>query len=252
MAPAVDLRAELAGLLALQEYDERMRRLTEQRRTLARHEKALEAERQSREKHLQAAKAAHQSLQVDHRRKNSELLAAQEPLKRYQEQQKNARDAHEYTALGNQISRSLQQISALEEEVIRLLLALDESEAAVREETKRWDAYQEEHRREQKRAAATVRRVEAELEKTEKSRAAQADLIEPNALAEYETWRRRRGMTMVARVTGDVCGGCHMAVPPQTIIEARKFERRYSCPSCRRTLYVEDEHASEGGPVEAT
>ena len=55
----------------------------------------------------------------------------------------------------------------------------------------------------------------------------------------YEQVRSRRGGQAVVEVQQGSCGGCHMRVPPQTLIEIMKTGVIRVCPSCQRILYVE-------------
>jgi predicted nucleic acid-binding Zn-ribbon protein len=54
----------------------------------------------------------------------------------------------------------------------------------------------------------------------------------------YEMVLDRRGGLAVVEVQGSTCGGCHMTVPPQTLIEIMKTGAVRVCPNCQRILFV--------------
>lgn len=238
MAHEESLAEQLSRLYALQEADERIRHLEERRRILTRRDQHLEMLLQKAQSEFEAKRHAYTALQVEQRRKNTELQALQERVKKYAEQQKNARDANEYLALGRQIETSTRQLDALESEIIEVLLKLDEAKAALDAETERFTASQEEIEQERKHVALVAKRVDAEMEKAQQMRQAAVAVVSPVLLREYETWRQRsRGQTMIARLVKETCEGCQMTIPPQMAIEARKMTRRFTCPSCHRLLF---------------
>lgn len=237
MALEESLAEQLSRLYALQEADERIRHLEEQRQTLNRRRHHLETLLQKAQSEFEAKRHAYTALHVEQRRKNTELQALQERLKKYAEQQKNARDANEYLALGRQIETSTRQLDALENGIIEVLLKLDEAEAALDAEKKRLTAAQTEIEQEKKRVAVVAKRIDVEMEKALQMRQAAVAHLSPSLLREYETWRQRsRGQTMIARLVKETCEGCQMTIPPQMAIEVRKMTRRFTCPSCHRLL----------------
>lgn len=59
---------------------------------------------------------------------------------------------------------------------------------------------------------------------------------------------QRRYPDAMAAVNGTTCSGCHMRVPPQRLLELRKFVDLISCSTCYRILYfVEPVEEAEGG-----
>lgn len=251
MALDAALAEQLARLYAVQDVDERLRRLSDQRRALSRRAKQLDATLQKEQTALDAKRDAHTALQVEQRSKNTELQTLQERLKKYAEQQKNARDANEYVALGKQIETSTHQADALENEIIEILLKLDEAKAAPDAETERHAAAFAEVEQERKRIVVTDKRIDSEIQKTNAARQAAASEVDPAFLREYESYRDRSGgQTMVARLVKETCDGCKMSIPPQMAIEARKLARRFTCPSCHRVFYPVDDTPPAEPPSE--
>jgi hypothetical protein len=56
-------------------------------------------------------------------------------------------------------------------------------------------------------------------------------------ITRYELIFARRGGTAVVEVTGGICQGCYMNIPPQLWNEIIRSEKVNLCPSCQRILY---------------
>ncbi len=55
--------------------------------------------------------------------------------------------------------------------------------------------------------------------------------------ARYEFIRERLEHPVIVPVTGGVCTGCHIAIPPQNFIELQKGAQILSCPNCQRLMF---------------
>ena len=65
-----------------------------------------------------------------------------------------------------------------------------------------------------------------------------ADQLDGRIRQRYEQVFKRRGGHAVVEVRGGSCAGCHMHIPPQTVIEIMKSGALRVCPSCQRILYA--------------
>lgn len=241
MAPIIDLREQLPRVFALQECDEEIARLTEQRRNLVRHLKQLDERLQKQQQAFETKRHAFQEIQVEQRKKNTEILSGKERLAKYQEQLKVSANAHEYQALTSQIALSTEILDGLEEEAIAILLQLDESQKELAEEEARWTTAQEEHKRDKHRAIAAVKKLDAKSEEARATREICLPTVQASLAQDYMHWRERRKITWVAKMVGGTCAGCNMNLPPQMAVEARQLEKAYFCPSCKRLLYPESD-----------
>lgn len=71
-----------------------------------------------------------------------------------------------------------------------------------------------------------------------RQRTARAALT-PKLLATYDTLRIRKGGRAVARLEGDSCGECRVAVPPSKLAEVLDSEGLVYCGNCGRLLWSE-------------
>jgi predicted nucleic acid-binding Zn-ribbon protein len=65
-----------------------------------------------------------------------------------------------------------------------------------------------------------------------------AGQIAAELISRYELIFSRRGGTAVVEVSGGICQGCYMNIPPQLSNEIMRSEKVHLCPSCQRIVYV--------------
>lgn len=88
-------------------------------------------------------------------------------------------------------------------------------------------------------ADSRLKQIQAEREDLEKTRAVEASLIDPLLLGKYQrVFERYRGKGVV-RVSGGVCNGCYMTIPPQLYNQVLAQGGVHQCPNCGRIIYVE-------------
>ena len=74
----------------------------------------------------------------------------------------------------------------------------------------------------------------------EKNREVEAGLVDPELMERYQkVFIRHRGQGVV-NVTGGVCSGCFMTIPPQLYNQVLAQGNVHQCPSCSRIIYVEE------------
>ena len=84
---------------------------------------------------------------------------------------------------------------------------------------------------------ARVSAAEAALEDLQfKRKSASKDVPVP-VFARYEFIRERLEHPVIVPVSGGVCSGCHIAIPPQNFIELQKAAQILSCPNCQRLMF---------------
>jgi predicted nucleic acid-binding Zn-ribbon protein len=84
-----------------------------------------------------------------------------------------------------------------------------------------------------------LKKIQNEREDLQKTREVEASLIEPELLAKYQrVFDRYRGKGVV-RVSGGVCNGCYMTIPPQLYNLVLAHGGIHLCPNCGRIIYVD-------------
>ncbi len=82
-----------------------------------------------------------------------------------------------------------------------------------------------------------LKEIQGEREDLEKTREVEASLIEPVLLARYQkVFERYKGKGVVL-VSGGVCNGCFMKIPPQLYNQVLAHGGVHQCPNCGRIIY---------------
>lgn len=213
----IRLRAEVADI-------DPQRRLVQNRRTLAEQE---------------FDKAKHQSHQLESDRKKLELEveSKKELIAKYSAQQWQTRKNEEYKALTHEIDTCKAAISALDDQQIELMEKIEAAErqvAAAAENLRKAKADCEVQLRQMAEAET---RLGKQLADAEEARTAAAATIESILLGRYERILKSKGDKVVVDVQRGVCGGCHMKLSRQNVIDCQADRDIVQCPNCARILY---------------
>ena len=233
---------ELESLFKLQQIDERLLR---KRREIDIYERRL-AERKAAMDVLAARIeefAARRKQLVSERAFSERRMSDRQDLMRERKKRAgNVRNEKEMRASHDEVETLREEISSVETEVLTLMEQVDAIEAQIETVRKEYKALAEADHRDVAAEAARIDELRAELEEIRAERTAASTGITPNLLRRYDTvLERRNGVAVVTVADGRTCGGCHMQVPPQALIEIRRSSSVQVCPNCQRILYVPNE-----------
>lgn len=162
----------------------------------------------------------------DHQRRSQARALAVKTQREYQAVQREAEMAKKRRGeLDGQIKEFLEEKKVIEESYLEV-----ESRAGDQVKTLQ---------KERQAANSRLKKIQGEREDLEKTRAVEADLIDPVLLGKYQkVFERYRGRGVV-RVAGGVCNGCFMTIPPQLYNQVLAQGGVHQCPNCGRIIYVE-------------
>ena len=84
-----------------------------------------------------------------------------------------------------------------------------------------------------------------EENKIMKTRESKASAVSASLLKKYTAIRDKRNGLAIVPVTGGVCRGCFMNIPPQLYNDLMKEDKLISCPTCHRIMFHEVETEEE-------
>ncbi|MDA8341940.1 MAG: C4-type zinc ribbon domain-containing protein [Actinomycetota bacterium] len=147
-------------------------------------------------------------------------------------------DARDLQAMDGEVHNLAERQSRLEEEELELLEAQEPLDALVAEAAGADAALAAEalaHEDEVRRADAAI---DAELEVLGAERAALAEGLPSELRVRYEALRSRLGGVGAARLVGDHCDGCHLALPSMEVERIRNLpaDEFATCDQCGRIL----------------
>lgn len=230
---------EVEQLLVLQERDQRIQELRRQVEGLPREKAGLEKRLAEKREHLAAARAAAQKVEADRKNLDLQVQGLQGQIGKYKTQLNLTRKNDEYSALLHEIEHAEKEIARVEEAELGLMEQYDLAQKAVAREAAAEAEFE-------KGVSAQIQAVDekfgvvtARLGELEKERAELAAGVEPGLLSRYERVLANKGDRALVPVEhGTTCGGCHMKLPSQVVLDAKGGPRMVSCPNCGRFLYV--------------
>lgn len=228
----------IEALLILQDRDTQLRRTLHDLKTLPAEEKAIAQRLEQQTRHFQDLKLHNQRLEASRRDLENQVKALQEKISKYAAQQLQTKKNDEYQALGHEIERVRDEISALEDQQLQLMETIESAQRELTAESARVKEFE---------AAAATRRADLQQRLTrlaerrtelENEIRALEQPIEPSTLARYRRILQSKGDCALVPVEHETtCGGCHMTLTHQTVINVKAGHSLTACENCGRLLY---------------
>ncbi len=235
------IKEHLKKLIELQGIDEQIFQLraTEQKEIPERL-KSYDDRLMSARKRLTDAEEKLKTFQLEKKSKEIDLQAKEGNAKKFQLQLFQVKTNKEYAALEKEIEGLKADNSLLEEEVIRLLDALDSWTAAVAGEKKKFEEESKIIQAEKEKTKQELEQTKQRLKELETAREIMARQTDPLILPRYERMLKLRNGVAMVPVRDDSCQGCFMNLPPQVIDLVHSAQEWVFCEQCARILYIED------------
>ncbi len=230
------MQKTLYSLIELQEVDKRLDELMEERGDLPLIVEELQAKVDQKKEDFDLRKNELKQSKVRQREVELEVVEIKEKLAKYEEQLYQVKTNKEYDAITTETETAKEEIQNSEKELSELeqkIGELEETIEALEAEITKLDAELAENK--------------VELEKTLNATAEEENLLKqereiiigkssPEIVKSYELVRQARGGQGIAKIEGNVCGGCYSFIPPQKIVEVKKMKKIYTCEFCGRIL----------------
>jgi predicted nucleic acid-binding Zn-ribbon protein len=144
----------------------------------------------------------------------------------------------ELQALQREIDLMRQANGELEEELIKIMQQMDGIKAQMQTKEAEMAALHDEWERQQQALGAQITGIDRAVTEAANRRQSIAAQITGDLISRYELIFSRRGGTAVVEVSGGICQGCYMNIPPQLSNEIIRSDKVHLCPSCQRILYI--------------
>ncbi len=234
------MNPSIEKLLKLQEVDSDVFLLEESRRV-----RPLELE-DDRKKVAETRKALEDLAQEIKRLKlesdqgELEIRRADAEIERYRIALNQTKSNQEYTILKEQIKRQEELRDAAAEQVLEKLTRIDTLEAEREALTARLASEEENLARRTAEMAEVVKGIDRQLSELAQRRKQLAEEVDGDHLTMYERILARHRNFALAKVEGQTCQGCYIAVTTQDV-NLLLQGRLVQCRSCSRLLYLESE-----------
>ena len=142
----------------------------------------------------------------------------------------------QYDALTNEIEHLQEQKSNHETDLLTYIEEKDIIEKQIVDDENLCEELKEDLNNRREKLEKAMSETSEEKEALEKSRSEKVSEIDKNIIQIYTKVISARSGVAVVSLSGDSCGGCGAALPPQKASEVRSGEP-HRCDSCGRFLY---------------
>jgi predicted nucleic acid-binding Zn-ribbon protein len=227
----------LENLIALQKIDKEIKRLVSTSEKIEREVSETEKSAVNSQNEYDLILQQIEDNRKERRRKERDLEAKENELRKYKGQLFQIKTNREYEAMLEEIAGAETDIGLLEEDILRLMDEGDVLTGKSREKKKQIDKEKEESEKILAEKQKEISGVEKTVKTEEARRAEVLELLDKNIAAEYEKLLdTRHGMAVVSAKNG-VCGGCFVSMRPQMFEELKRNDKIFYCQSCSRFLY---------------
>lgn len=194
---------------------------------------------------MNAARAAFLALQAKKKGIELNIAAAEESVRKHQRELNQVKDNNVFKALLSEIEHDKKVKDDLETEELGVLEEIDQASAQDKSIQNEVKAIEGTLNTEIAVLEAEGHKLAHDMELATAERTAAAAAITPDLVEKYEAIRAGKGSLAIAEAHEDPsngklsCGGCHMSMTPQKMLDLKKHDTLTVCSDCRRLMYLE-------------
>ena len=227
----------IAKLLVLQDRDRKLRRVEMELANIEPERQTFKTRSVSLQAQLDEVRLRVKQIESDRKRLELDVDAKKTLIERYANQQLQTRKNEEYKALAHEIETCKADITKIEDHEIELMEQAEQAQKEVARLTKEALGAKKLSDEQTAQLGAREQNLKKELAELQSNREELAAAVDPAVRARYERLAKSRGENVLVGVQHGVCGGCHMKLPPATLMACRSDQDVVTCNSCGRILY---------------
>ena len=231
------MNEEIRQLLVLQDRDSKAARLEVELESIDPEREKTKRESLASQQVLEQAKQTKMQLEVRRKDLENEVESKKEQIRKYSQQQLETKKNEEYQALTREIEHVRQSISELEDQELELMEEQDDFKAKLAEASQVAEEAKVNEAQLLSELDEREKNLGSQLDQLDEEREALADAIDPKALTHYERLLDTKGGRVIVGIDHGSCGGCHMKLQAQEIVNAKSERERITCTNCGRLLY---------------
>lgn len=224
-------------LLILQDRDRKIRRLQAELANIEPERQTLKIKFTTAQTQLDQGKQRIKQIESDRKQLELEVEGKQQQIARYANQQLQTRKNEEYRALAHEIETCKADINKIEDREIELMEQTEQAQKEVLRFTRETDEAKLLADRNIALLGEREKNLQKELLELVGNRAELAAAVDQTVRTRYERLIKSKGENVLVGVQHGVCGGCHMKLPPQTLVATQAAKELVSCTNCGRILY---------------
>lgn len=232
-------------LLELQKVDADLLSLVQEEKQIPQELKKDQLLYQDAAVELQSEEEAHKEMQAAHERMKLEIAGKEEDIKSLEAKQSQVKKNQEYQALTHEIATATEAREEQEKALEEHSEALTHSQEKVDEHKGEVDKQKNELLSKAEEAKKSLMEIKQKKARYREIRKDIAKEIPQTVLNMYERIFKTRAPLVVVPANNNVCGGCHINLPPQVVGDIMKGDNLITCECCARILYLADSEEEE-------
>lgn len=234
------MKEQVALLIELQKLDNEILREAVKKKELPEKIENLREEIRSRETAVLEKRTLAETARQSLKENEKELKRLAESLSRGRTRLSEVKTNKEYQAMLKEMDTLSEASEAVEDRILQDYERLDESGRLLEEAEAEFRACRESREGEIREIEREIGKIDIQLAEIQGKHDVVRAKIRPELARRYDMIRQRRNGQAVVSVWKEVCGGCHVNIPPQLYNNLIRHEEFILCPHCNRILYWEN------------
>jgi predicted nucleic acid-binding Zn-ribbon protein len=231
------LKKGLAILYNLQQNDDNIKELENAINEIPAAIKKLESERDGKASIIEFAKDKLKENVKEREKLEKEVLVIKEKIKKYKEQMNKSTTNKEYQGFISEIKFEEDNISAVEEKIIEMMVESDEIMKEIRKSETEYNTIADDYNKKIQGLNTNFLEEKTKIDEALKKRETLRIDIPEKLLKIYDKLGNKKGGKAVSFVETDFCGICNVKIRPQRLSELISTGDMFFCENCGRILY---------------
>ena len=224
-------------LLILQDRDRKIRRVEAELARIEPERQTFKTKSSTAQVQFDNARLRVKQIESDRKRLELDVEAKKTLIEKYANQQLQTRKNEEYKALAHEIDTCKAEITKIEDHEIELMEQAERAQKELARLTKEAEGAKKLTDDQVTQLGTREANLKKELAELQSNREEVAAAVDAGVRARYERLAKSKGEHVLVGVNHGVCGGCHMKLPPQTLVACQSDQDVVTCNSCGRILY---------------
>lgn len=200
----------------------------------------LENEWKKLQERLEELKTTDETLTTELKSHQLSLTETNEQAEKFEKDLHQVTNSKEYNAVLKEIDSAKKKIHSLEEEIGKKKEAQAEITKNMEECSQLGTESQEKYEKALAEYRATQKESQKELKKLNTQRNKLTKAIPVKLMRQFTRIADRRNGVGLGLCVNSVCQACNVRVRQNVVDELRRFEKLFTCESCKRILYFEE------------
>jgi hypothetical protein len=240
------MQETIEKLLVLQDRDRNIHRVQQELAHIGPERETLRAKATATQAQHETVKNRVKQSESDRKRLELDVETKKQQIEKYANQQLQTRKNEEYRALAHEIETCRADITQIEDQEIVLMEQAEQAQKEASHLSREADEIKKTAEGQITQLNQSEENLKKELAELQRGRAELAAAVDTSALNRYDRLFKSKGDNVVVGVHHGVCGGCHMKLPAQILVNCQAQKEIIACSNCGRILYYTHDMALAG------